>query len=129
MDEDIKKKVAIGIAVGCIVIAGAIAFMTTRGGSGDSKTKGKQVQYLCINPKCGNAFEAGREVLNRLQEEGISQAEMPPMKCPKCGEDSAYVAIKCEKCGNVFIPNYENPKEYDKCPKCGFSKREQTQKK
>jgi predicted RNA-binding Zn-ribbon protein involved in translation (DUF1610 family) len=129
MDEDMKKKVAIGIAVGCIVIAGAIAFMTTRSGSSDSKTKEGQVQFLCINPKCGNAFEASEEKLNKLRGDGISMADMPPIKCPKCGQESAYVAIKCEKCGNVFIPNYDNPAEYDKCPKCGFSKREQMQKK
>ena len=129
MDEEMKKKVAIGIAVGCIVIAAAITIITTRGGSSGGPESGGQVQFLCINPQCGYAFESSGEELDKLKSEGIAMAEMPPLKCPKCGQNSVYAAIKCGKCGNVFIPNYENAEEYDKCPKCGFSKKEQMQKK
>ena len=129
MDEDMKKKVTIGIVIGCIAIAAAITVITNWGSSsGGPKTEG-QIQFLCINPKCGYAFESSGEELNKLEEQGVSRGDMPPMKCPQCGQNSAYFAIKCGKCGNVFIPNYENPKEYDKCPKCGFSKNEQMRKK
>jgi DNA-directed RNA polymerase subunit M/transcription elongation factor TFIIS len=128
MDEEIKKKVAIGIAIGCIAVAAAITIITSRGGSDGSKTVG-QIQFLCVNPQCGNAFESNGEEINKQKGEGISMADMPPVKCPKCGQDSAYAAIKCEKCGNIFIPNYDDPKEYDKCPKCGYSKDEQLKKK
>ena len=128
MDEDVKKKVTIGVAVGCIVVAAAITVMTSRGGSSGPEVS-EQVQFLCINPQCGHAFESSGEGINKQKTEGIAMEEMPPVKCPKCGQNSAFPAIKCEKCSNVFIPNYENPKEYDKCPKCGYSKGEQQEKK
>jgi DNA-directed RNA polymerase subunit M/transcription elongation factor TFIIS len=129
MDEDVKKKVSIGIAIGFIVVAAAITYMTSMGGSKGPEALG-QIQFLCINPQCNNAFEASGDEIDRQKKEGISMGDMPPTKCPKCGQNSAFVAIKCEKCGNVFIPNYRNTKEYDKCPKCGYSKEEQsTQKK
>ena len=129
MDEEMKKKVTIGIVVGCIAIAVAITVITNWGGGSAGPKNEGQMQFLCINPKCGHAFEASGDEINKRRGEGLSMAEMPPTKCPQCGQNSAYFAIKCEKCGNVFIPNYENAKEYDKCPKCGFSKSEQMRKK
>jgi phage FluMu protein Com len=49
------------------------------------------------------------------------------LKCPKCGKDSVALAIKCEKCGEIFL---ENPEAtyMDKCPKCDFSAIEEVMK-
>ncbi|MBN1764161.1 MAG: hypothetical protein JW860_02805 [Sedimentisphaerales bacterium] len=51
-----------------------------------------------------------------------------PLTCPQCGEDTFITARKCEKCGEIYLPYDENWQWDDKCPKCGFSKRENDKK-
>lgn len=123
MDEVLKKKIVIGVSICVIGIAAVITYKTFFGGnSGDDRGN---VQLLCANPKCGYAFEATRkEYADMTQNEKVDIAMMqkPALKCPKCSEKSAYDAMKCEKCGNVFIKKYFDPVNYDKCTKCGFSK-------
>jgi len=44
-----------------------------------------------------------------------------PGKCPFCGEQTVWEALKCAKCGEI-IPRITIPKfgaTPDKCPKCG----------
>jgi predicted nucleic acid-binding Zn-ribbon protein len=56
---------------------------------------------------------------------------MGPMavNCPKCNKKRAYMAEKCEKCGVVFVPNYQSGDESpDTCPGCGYSKYEEMSK-
>jgi uncharacterized OB-fold protein len=54
---------------------------------------------------------------------------MPPLVCEKCGEESIYKAIKCEKCGAIFFDNVTPDDFRDRCPKCGYSKTEEIRKK
>ena len=49
----------------------------------------------------------------------------PSIKCPECGEQSGFVAIKCQKCEEIFIPDPMSQEAADKCPKCGYSKFEE----
>jgi phage FluMu protein Com len=51
-----------------------------------------------------------------------------PLKCPKCGENSVFAAIKCEKCGKVFFPGTVEGQFDDKCTGCGYSKKEEMSK-
>ena len=52
-----------------------------------------------------------------------------PFICPKCNQETVFRATKCESCGNLFLPKAARKGEYaDRCPECGFSKREQNQK-
>jgi hypothetical protein len=88
----------------------------------------EMVGLLCKNPVCGYRFEIDRrEVEGKMPvRPGV---EIPVFKCPKCSQDSAYIEITCEKCGNVFVLSYQKKGDYaDRCPKCGFSKFEETTK-
>jgi hypothetical protein len=52
----------------------------------------------------------------------------PPLKCDKCGEASAYIAIKCEQCDAVFFKGTIADDFSDRCPECGVSKTEQSRR-
>jgi len=52
-----------------------------------------------------------------------------PLTCPKCGKATLRSAMKCQKCGEVFVPFDERGMFDDKCPKCGFSAAEELRKK
>ncbi|MFA6186534.1 MAG: hypothetical protein WC770_04895 [Phycisphaerae bacterium] len=134
MDDVLKKRLSIGIAIGCLVLAAGIIVKTNFSGSSSGGAAGP-IHILCVNPKCGQTFDFSEKEFNDMVSKSTGTGsggmpmltEAPVFKCPKCNANSAYVAMKCEKCGNLFVPNYQNPVSYDKCPKCGFSKVQQIQ--
>jgi ribosomal protein S27AE len=129
MDDEMKKKISIGVAVGCIAIAAVITISTYRSSSTGGPNPDAPITLLCANPQCGNIFELKQaDVAPRENVEGTDTAGIPTFKCPKCSQMSAQIAIKCPKCSNVFLPNYKDMKNYDKCPKCGHSEYEQSNK-
>ena len=128
MDDVLKKRLMIGITIGCLVLAIGITIKINSGGSSSGSTG--PIQMLCVNPKCGQAFELSEKEFSDMMSQNPGGGmpmlmETPVFKCTKCNEKSAYIAMKCEKCGNVFVPNYQTPDGFDKCPKCGFSKSQQ----
>ncbi|MCX5634033.1 MAG: hypothetical protein NTW93_10235 [Phycisphaerae bacterium] len=128
MDDEMKKKISIGIAVGCIAIAAVITIVTYRSGTGGPNPNAS-VMLLCTNPQCGNIFELKQsDVAPKETSDGGDAAGIRTFKCPKCNQMSGQIAIKCSKCGNVFLPNYKDITIYDKCPKCGYSAYEQSNK-
>jgi DNA-directed RNA polymerase subunit M/transcription elongation factor TFIIS len=129
MDDEMKKKISIGIAVGCIAIAAVITISTYRSSTGVVNPNAP-VPMMCVNPQCGNIFELKQSdvVPKENADTGGETTGPQAFKCPKCNQMSAYVAIKCSKCGNVFLPNYKDITKYDKCPKCGYSAYEQSNK-
>jgi len=59
-----------------------------------------------------------------LEEQAIRSWGSPqlnlPFTCPKCGQDTVYKAYKCDECGEIFFPDYQQ--QYaDTCPACGHS--------
>jgi DNA-directed RNA polymerase subunit M/transcription elongation factor TFIIS len=129
MDKVMKKRVSIGIAVGCIALAVIITVITNRSGSIGGSAPSRSVLLMCVNPQCGNIFKLDAKDTRRNNEEAGSATAPPVFKCPKCGQMSAYIAMKCPKCGTVFIPNYQDPEAFDKCSKCGYSKHKELNKK
>ena len=87
---------------------------------------------MCRNTECQAEYEI------KLKEyvaavEGFVKAHpnspvAPSLVCEKCGKDSAYRAIKCEKCGLIFEAGWKGPDYYDRCPQCKFSKTEERKK-
>lgn len=129
MDDEIKKKISIGVAVGCIAIAAVITISTYRSSSTGGPNPNASVTLLCANPQCGNIFELKQADVTLKENADIGDTTGPrTFKCPKCNQMSGYIAIKCPKCSNVFLPNYKDMKTYDKCPKCGHSEYEQLNK-
>jgi rRNA maturation protein Nop10 len=40
-----------------------------------------------------------------------------PVKCPKCGERTAFILTRCPACNAPYALDLKHP--LDKCPKCG----------
>jgi hypothetical protein len=105
------------------------------GGDAGGYDANAKMYLLCANPACKAESEITVEDYSKMMQEmgpgGMMGPMMGPMavNCPKCNKKSAYMAEKCEKCGVVFVPNYQSGDEYpDKCPGCGYSKYEEMSK-
>ena len=131
MDESKKNVVMIVIVVVCLALAGAIAVINFGGGGeGTSAAAQKPQLMLCVNPDCGNIFEMTMEERRQaMRERGRMRMRggPPAFTCPKCGEESAYAAIRCPKCSTVFIQDYTSDFP-DRCPECGYSAIEEKRK-
>jgi predicted RNA-binding Zn-ribbon protein involved in translation (DUF1610 family) len=133
MEESKKKPIMIGIIVVCLVLAGAITYITSSGEEGglDSIKRGEQMFWLkCRNPDCEHEFQMDMKdyfIYMKEHQDPMSMAP-PAVVCPECGEESVYRAEKCEKCGLVFERN-SIPNDFaDRCPECKYSKTEELRK-
>jgi len=129
------SKVKIIFAVVCLIVAGGILYFTMFRGSGGGISGGNTAIWLkCTNTKCNAAYSLTSDEFMKLQ--GGNPMMMPGMqqsvKCQKCSQQSAYIAQKCEKCGEVFIMStmmMQGNQDYpDRCPKCKYSNIEATEK-
>ena len=130
--EDAKKKpMMIGIIVVCLSVA---AYITFSGGEVEKEViaEGATIWMKCANIKCNGGttvFEMDLQEYRDFQKDNILEETTPGAICPKCGKPSAFEAIKCPSCGNVFLLDEAGSKEFpDKCPKCQYSKREEAKK-
>ena len=130
--EDGKKKTVMLIVVAvCLTLAATIVFFTRSQDTKIPSFKGETVLLKCTNPDCQEVFEMDKHAYHKYVQENQNPMSLsaPPVVCPKCGKKSAYLVIKCEKCGNIFFPGEAQDIFSDRCPKCGFSKQEETRKK
>lgn len=132
MDEAKKKPVMIGIIVVCLGVA---AFITFRGGDVkpiEEVPEDAMVWMKCVNTKCNGGttvYEMSKREYRAFQKEHVEEETTPGANCQMCGKPSAFRAMKCPKCGNVFISGEAGPKDIsDRCLKCKFSVREEAQK-
>jgi DNA-directed RNA polymerase subunit M/transcription elongation factor TFIIS len=124
MDISTKKIVSIVVAIACLALAVIIMIKTHN--SRSSGDIADHIQMLCTNPKCGQSYVLSEKQFKAMiSNEAPMSMQTPSFSCPKCKQKTAGIAMKCEKCGNVFLPNYRSPQNLDKCPKCGFSKSHQ----
>jgi len=117
------------VIVICLLVAGLVIFSGRSGGSGiDSISEDEQVWVLCTNKACGATYQMGKKQYYKEVEEKAKESTgmmmMPLLTCKECGQDKVTEAIKCEKCGEVFIKGASRGDFPDKCPKCGHSKTE-----
>ena len=130
MEESKKKPLMIGAIVVCLIAAVAITFT---GGSSENtgiKRYAGQDQWLkCTN--CGAEYTMDKkEYLEWHQVHySVSSAVGTGMACRECGQETAMAAIKCEKCGHIFLKGAAGMGFTDKCPECGYSKTEEARKK
>ena len=126
---DSRNKKMIFVAVGCLVIAGAILGYNFSGGSPsqDGYQPDEKLWMKCTNPQCEATFQiTEKEYFEFLQESsggmGPGVGSVPPYPCPECGKDSAYEAYKCPECDLIYRKGSAGPNAYpDECPKCGYS--------
>ena len=129
MDEDKKQKVKIVFVVVCLVLAAAIYLVTKDKSPGSGRRRGT-VWLLCANEECNAEYELTPEKMREtMVPSGRGMGMTPGMGmqtfvCIKCGENSAFRAMKCSSgsCGFVFTPVYDGSQDYaDRCPECGYS--------
>ncbi len=118
-----KQNPMVGVVAVIITIA-AIAFMV--------KTMMPKKYYYTADLKC--------EECGYVFQERLYGGQPFPVKCPECGANAAYSAVKCMDCGEIFIvkpvelfPKLEEGREptpeemarmeeammgMPKCPKC-----------
>lgn len=129
MEEGPKKALMIVLVVVCLAAAGVITWKTRSGSS--SAINGNALMWVkCNNPNCGAEYQiTQKEYLDFIRKNAVPGfATIPAMTCKKCGEKSAFAAIKCPKCGTVFIRGTVKGPFEDKCPKCGYSQMEERRK-
>ncbi len=130
-----KNTIYVIVVVVCIVLA-IVIFVKFRsqGPSGiQDMERGEMIWIKCNNPDCGATYQMDKKdyflELERKAKENpaVAMSGNQIITCQECGEESAYRAVKCEKCGHIFF--YGRAATYaDKCPKCGYSKIEAERK-
>lgn len=117
---DVSKKKPIIFIVSCLVLAAGVTVFT-RSGGGSIKNP---IQMLCV--ECNAEFEVShRQFDGHIKKYGPMAARGMPFRCPECGEDSAYMAVKCKKCATVFLMDPAAGDYPDICPECGYSEIEE----
>jgi predicted RNA-binding Zn-ribbon protein involved in translation (DUF1610 family) len=129
MEAGKKKMIMIVIIVACIVAAVIITVATRSASSGgiESIPTGTMVWLKCRD--CGNTWQMDRRDYYDYIEKNRIGMTVPGIVCPKCGKESAYLAIKCPKCGNIFEKVATTRDYSDRCPECGYSEQEELRKK
>lgn len=92
------------LAAMAVVFAG---FSMFRGGSAVFSTPKQPVLLKCSAADCGNEFTADLPV--RFKDY--------PVKCPKCGQRTAFLLQHCWKCDAPYALDTQHPLQT--CPKCG----------
>ncbi len=124
MEESKKKVVMIGVVLACLALVVGVTFVSRSGTPKGSKAmKGQKEWILCSNPDCKNLYQVDSSYYYEFINKNRVGPGIPPMPCPKCGEDSGYRVLKCEKCEAVYPEGSCGGDAFsDKCPECGYSK-------
>jgi len=117
----------------CLLVAGVVIFRGGSDSSGvDSISDDEQMWVTCTNKACGASYEMGKKQYYKelaAKAKDNPEAMMVLLTCKECNQDKVTEAVKCEKCGEVFIKGAGGSEFPDKCPKCGYSKVETRWKK
>jgi DNA-directed RNA polymerase subunit RPC12/RpoP len=76
------------------------------------KTFYRSTTMICTNPDCGKIF----------QEQFVTREVFPKLRCPDCKLKTAFRAVQCRNCGEIFglDPDRKpNPITDLRCPHCG----------
>jgi hypothetical protein len=128
------KNTIYAIVIAACILVAVVVFVKTRPNKGaglDSISDTDMVWMKCKS--CNNAFEMSRkEYYKTIQEKAAANATAmmftPPLPCPKCQKNMAFLADKCPNCGEVFVLGSVPNDFQDRCPKCKHSKTEDSRK-
>lgn len=132
MEDSKKKPVMIGVIVACLVLAGLVTYISSRGSSGiDAIPQSEMIWLKCNNQDCNAEYQISKRDYYKAREQG-------QVACKECGKESVFQAEKCEKCGLVFFLDIPqggmsvtpgSGDFIDRCPDCGYSKIEEQREK
>jgi ribosomal protein S27E len=122
MEKTRKNQIMLGVIIVCLIVAAGVTLITRRRSGIPKRFAGVQIWVKCRD--CGAAWQISKKHYFEYQEkhDDPQKAGAPAMPCKECGHKSAYRAVKCEKCGEVFEYGSRPGKFFDRCPKCGYSK-------
>ena len=123
MEKSKSKKIIFAVVLLVVALGITLIFSNPFGGGPESPSDVQKIPFLCVNEKCGHTFGITPEEYDEQRIKSGRAEEMGPVPitCPKCGEESAFPAMKCEKCGETFIADPTTRDYPDRCPKCGYS--------
>ena len=127
MEEEKKKMIMIAAIVICLLLAAVITamrLMKPGAGSIESISESEMMWVKCINPKCGAEYQMSvKDYYAAMQGGGdtVPDGQTRLGRCKECGRDSLVKAIKCKKCGHVFVEGSVPDDFSDRCPKCKYS--------
>ncbi len=121
------KNVIYGVVILiCLLVAGYVIFSGGGDSSGvDNIPDDETIWVRCANKACNATYEMGKKQYYKEMEAKAKDnpgAMVLLLTCKECGQDKVTEAVKCEKCGEVFIKGASQTEFPDKCPKCKFSK-------
>jgi len=127
-----KKGLIISIIITGVLVVGFIAetvgIIGGEGGGGGGPT---EVYFMCFNPDCEATYSMSIDEYRELMAQmgpmmmGPMMGQTMAFECKECGQQTAYIATKCPKCGAIFMMDYESDDYADRCPECGYSKTEE----
>jgi len=127
---DKKKILLIALACCLLLVVGIIWVTSSENLTGIPDLKGEMTWVKCSNPDCGISYEMPLRDYYQLVDKKQKEAGGMNIVCKKCGKESLFKAVKCEKCQVVFFYVFGSVEDYaDRCPECGFSKLEDASKK
>ena len=129
---DRKDKLMIG-GLAVIIALAIFALIMSVAGTKEKSVGPDSMWYMCVDPKCGQAFEVPvkdlREAIAKLR--GPTEDRMPTFQGPQCKQQSGVQARKCPSCDKPYIPSETLraagrpvPAGVDKCPSCGIDIRQ-----
>ncbi len=102
----------------------------------ESIPEDETVLMMCEDPNCGYVFEMNKRRYYRLMEAKpiigeLGEGKPPALVCEQCGSETAYRAVRCEKCGKIFFRGTVPNDFADRCPdpNCGYSRIEEMRRK
>lgn len=132
MEESNKKPIMIGVIMACVVLAVVITYMSSSGGNSggyESIERGEMMWIKCNKPGCKAEYQIDKKDYYDYIQEHTTGMFTPPLVCKECEAESAYQAIKCEKCELIFFYGAKKGSNFaDQCPKCNYSKEEADRK-
>ncbi len=130
MDQSKKSLLLVLLAIALGGAAALLLLGRIKGGSQgvEDIDLSEKTWVICTNPKCQTQYEIGRREYFEYVENNRMGPVVPGMECQKCGDASIYRAVKCGKCGHVFLYGSKGLDFADRCPKCKYSKMEEDRK-
>ncbi len=112
-----KSVLTMIILLGVTVVAAYFAL--TRSKPEPEEGRGYTAILMCSNPECQKVFP-----------QRVIAGQPGPYKCKHCGRKTAYRAVRCDSCGQIFAYNVQElPTESGteqtgttECPVCGHDK-------
>lgn len=86
--------------------------------------RSRMIWVKCKNPDCEVVYQIDKKDYFKYVQEHRNALSLsaPSLVCEKCGEESVYRAVRCQKCGLIFSIGSVAGDFSDKCPQCGYSK-------